>query len=163
MMRLSDWVAADADSVGDSEATSAADERLVAAFAVCDCGICEHGLVDEDGLCASCGVCPILVADRASAEEVVGLREDVEAATARAEAAEARAAQAEADARLMAGLAFASFVARTSFSTEIVEASLLDALEAAGDHTAAVSDADLIATARRILAGVQPTPSPTAT
>ena len=82
---------------------------------------------------------------------------------ARAEAAEARAAQAEADARLMAGLAFASFVARTSFSTEIVEAGLLDALEVASDRAAAVSDADLIAAARRILAGVQPTPSPTAT
>lgn len=71
---------------------------------------------------------------------------------ARAEAAEARAAQAEADARLMAGLAFASFVARTSFSAEIVDASLLDALEVAGDHAATVSDADMIAAVRRILA-----------
>ena len=64
--------------------------------AVCGCGICKQVLVDEDGLCVSCGVWPILVADRTSAEEVVGLREDVDAATARAEAAEARAAQAEA-------------------------------------------------------------------
>ena len=77
--------------------------------------------------------------------------ETMESLRARAEAAEARAAQAEADARLMAGLAFAGFVARTSFSFDIVDASLLDALEVASDRTAAVSDADLIAAARRIL------------
>lgn len=76
----------------------------------------------------------------------------VERLRARAEAAEARAAQAEADARLMAGLAFAGFVARTSFSAEIVDASLLDMLEAAGDRAAEAPDADLIAAARRILA-----------
>lgn len=81
-----------------------------------------------------------------------GLEPMLNAATARAEAAEARAAQAEADARLMAGLAFADFVGRTSFSAEIVDANLLDALETAGDRTAAVSDADLIAAVRRILA-----------
>lgn len=91
-------------------------------------------------------VSPVMVA------RAEGLAAGLDAMRTRAEAAEARAAQAEADARLMAGLAFAGFVARTSFSIEIVDASLLDALEAASDHTAAMSDVDLIDAARRILA-----------
>lgn len=93
-----------------------------------------------------------VVAARATVVACRALTETMTSLRARAEAAEARAAQAEADARLMAGLAFASFVARTSFSFDIVEAGLLDALEVASDHTAAVSDADLIAAVRRILA-----------
>ena len=55
---------------------------------VCDCGVGSLCLVDEDGLCVSCGCDVIVVADRHSADIVVQLRQERDAApsTARADA-----------------------------------------------------------------------------
>ena len=131
--------------------------------AVCGCGVCKRVLVDEDGLCVSCGVWPILVADRTSAEEVVGLREDVEAATARAEAAEQRAeaaeaelAQARADARVLVGF-IVGLERRGWAEAELVPAGITDAevraLAAAYDVAYRLPATEMIAVIRRALGG----------
>lgn len=148
MLRLSDWVAVNEPREVEEAVAGRMEPEMVESRAVClGCG--PVSTCDEDRCCATCGRDLVVVADAGSADVLTDAIADTQS---RAEAAEARAAQVEADAQLVAGLAFSAFVERTSFSPEIVEASLLDALEAAGDHTAAVSDADLIAAVRRILA-----------
>lgn len=69
---------------------------------VCDCGVGGPRLVDEDGLCVSCGCDVVVVADRHSADIVAQLRQEREAAEAAL--ATARAEGAAADALLSDGL-----------------------------------------------------------